>query len=86
MFEEMQQHGCRPDVVTYTALISAFQRGGLWQRALKVSIIMFTIKAMHMVRKIVHYFDCVLVIACSLQTCPSPDHVLAVGCAVHAGF
>ena len=32
----MQQQGCTPDVVTYTALISAFERGGKWQLALQV--------------------------------------------------
>ncbi len=30
----MNSQGCTPDVVTYTALISAFERGGQWQRAL----------------------------------------------------
>jgi pentatricopeptide repeat domain-containing protein 1 len=34
VFEQMQQQGCTPDVVTYTALISAYERGGQWQRAL----------------------------------------------------
>ena len=33
-----QGHGCSPDVVTYTALISAFERGGQWRRALQVRI------------------------------------------------
>lgn len=28
--------GCRPDVVTYTALISALEKGGQWARALQV--------------------------------------------------
>ena len=36
LFELMQQQGCTPDVVTYTALISAFERGGKWQLALQV--------------------------------------------------
>lgn len=31
----MQRSGFRPDVVTYTALISAFERGGEWLRALE---------------------------------------------------
>jgi pentatricopeptide repeat protein len=35
VFEQMQQQGCTPDVVTYTALISAYERGGQWQRALQ---------------------------------------------------
>lgn len=30
----MQQQGCTPDVVTYTALISAYEKGGQWRRAL----------------------------------------------------
>lgn len=33
----MQRQGCRPDVVTVTALIQAFERGGQWRRALAVS-------------------------------------------------
>ena len=36
LFDLMQQQGCTPDVVTYTALISAFERGGKWQLALQV--------------------------------------------------
>lgn len=36
LFELMQQQGCMPDVVTYTALISAFERGGKWHLALQV--------------------------------------------------
>ncbi len=31
----MGVHGCTPDVVTYTALISAYERGGQWQKALQ---------------------------------------------------
>lgn len=31
----MQVQGCTPDVVTYTALISAYERGGQWRRALQ---------------------------------------------------
>ena len=34
MFEEMQSQGCTPDVVTYTALISSYEKGGQWRRAL----------------------------------------------------
>jgi pentatricopeptide repeat domain-containing protein 1 len=34
VFEQMQSNGCAPDVVTYTALISALERGGQWQLAL----------------------------------------------------
>lgn len=30
----MQSQGCTPDVVTYTALISSYEKGGQWQRAL----------------------------------------------------
>ena len=30
----MQGQGCIPDVVTYTALISAYEKGGQWRRAL----------------------------------------------------
>ena len=36
LIDLMQQQGCTPDVVTYTALISAFERGGKWQLALQV--------------------------------------------------
>lgn len=36
MFDQMQANGCTPDVVTYTALISALERGGQWQLALDV--------------------------------------------------
>jgi pentatricopeptide repeat protein len=31
----MHANGCQPDVVTYTALISAYERGGQWLRALE---------------------------------------------------
>lgn len=31
----MRVQGCAPDVVTYTALISANERGGQWRRALQ---------------------------------------------------
>lgn len=34
VFEEMQSQGCTPDVVTYTALISSYEKGGQWRRAL----------------------------------------------------
>lgn len=34
----MQRQGCRPDVVTFTALIQAYERGGQWRRALAVSL------------------------------------------------
>jgi pentatricopeptide repeat domain-containing protein 1 len=33
VFAQMQSNGCTPDVVTYTALISALDRGGQWQLA-----------------------------------------------------
>lgn len=35
MFEQMQPNGCQPDVVTFTALISAYERGGQWLLALE---------------------------------------------------
>jgi pentatricopeptide repeat domain-containing protein 1 len=35
IFEQMKFQGCRPDVVTYTALIGAYERAGEWQRAAK---------------------------------------------------
>jgi pentatricopeptide repeat protein len=35
MFEQMQTQGCTPDVVTFTALISAFERSGQWHMALQ---------------------------------------------------
>jgi pentatricopeptide repeat protein len=35
IFARMQRSGCRPDVVTYTALIGAYERGGEWLRALE---------------------------------------------------
>ena len=37
VFEQMQGQGCNPDVVTYTALISALEKGGQWRLALEVS-------------------------------------------------
>ena len=30
----MRHQGCTPDVVSYTALISAYEKGGEWQRTL----------------------------------------------------
>jgi len=36
IFRQMLKQGCVPDVVTYTALISTFERGGQWQLAYKV--------------------------------------------------
>jgi pentatricopeptide repeat domain-containing protein 1 len=36
VFEQMHGQGCSPDVVTYTALISAFEKGGQWRLALEV--------------------------------------------------
>ncbi len=30
----MQKGGCTPDVVTFTALISSYEKGGQWRRAL----------------------------------------------------
>jgi len=34
MFHQMQQQGLTPDVVTYTAIISAYEKGGQWRMAL----------------------------------------------------
>ena len=34
MFQQMQQQGLTPDVVTYTAVISAYEKGGQWRLAL----------------------------------------------------
>jgi pentatricopeptide repeat domain-containing protein 1 len=31
----MRFHNCRPDTITYSALISAYERGGQWLRAVK---------------------------------------------------
>jgi pentatricopeptide repeat domain-containing protein 1 len=36
VFAKMQSSGCKPDVVTYTALVSAYERGGQWMKALEV--------------------------------------------------
>jgi pentatricopeptide repeat domain-containing protein 1 len=38
VFEQMQSSGCKPDVVTYTALVSAYERGGQWMKALQVCL------------------------------------------------
>jgi pentatricopeptide repeat protein len=35
VYEQMQSNGCQPDVVTYTALVSAYERGGQWLLALE---------------------------------------------------
>ena len=35
VFEQMNSQGCTPDVVTYTSLISSYERGGQWQKALQ---------------------------------------------------
>ena len=35
-FDEMRQQGLKPDVITYSALISAFEKGKVPERALKV--------------------------------------------------
>jgi pentatricopeptide repeat protein len=34
-FRQMAPQGCKPDSITYSALISAHQRAGQWQRALR---------------------------------------------------
>lgn len=35
VFEQMKYHGCRPDVLTYTALINAYNKAGHWRKALQ---------------------------------------------------
>lgn len=35
VFEQMKYHGCRPDVVTFTALINAYNKAGHWRKALQ---------------------------------------------------
>ena len=35
LFDAMFASGCRPDAVTYSVLIGAYERGGQWQRALQ---------------------------------------------------
>ena len=37
LFQQMQQHHCMPDVVTYTALIGAYEKGHQWRQALQVT-------------------------------------------------
>lgn len=34
-FDQMQTQSCKPDSITYSGLITAFERGGQWRRALK---------------------------------------------------
>lgn len=34
-FEAMLASGCRPDAVTHSVLISAYERGGQWRRCLQ---------------------------------------------------
>lgn len=34
----MQSSGCKPDVVTCTALVTAYERGGQWVKALEVRL------------------------------------------------
>jgi pentatricopeptide repeat protein len=36
VFELMQSSGCKPDVVTYTALITSYERDCMWGKALEV--------------------------------------------------
>lgn len=36
VFEQMPACGCKPDAVSYAILISAFDRGNQWCRALQV--------------------------------------------------
>lgn len=35
VFDAMQASGCRPDAVTFSVLISAYERGGQWRRCLQ---------------------------------------------------
>lgn len=35
VFDHMRYHNCRPDTVTYSALIGAYEKGGQWLRAVK---------------------------------------------------
>jgi pentatricopeptide repeat domain-containing protein 1 len=35
VFEQMKYNGCRPDVVTYSGLISAYHKYGQWHKALR---------------------------------------------------
>ncbi len=35
VFEQMLPCGCKPDAVTYGILISAYERGGQWCRAIQ---------------------------------------------------
>ena len=37
LFQQMQQQHCMPDVVTYTALIGAYEKGHQWRQALQVT-------------------------------------------------
>jgi pentatricopeptide repeat protein len=34
-FQMLQAQGCKPDSITFSALISAYEKGGQWRRALK---------------------------------------------------
>lgn len=36
-FNQMIQQGCRPDGITFSALITAYQRGNQWREALQVT-------------------------------------------------
>jgi pentatricopeptide repeat protein len=35
LFDAMGPAGCKPDAITFSALISAYEAGGQWRRALK---------------------------------------------------
>ena len=35
IFEQMQAANCKPDFITFTALVSAYEKGGQWMRALQ---------------------------------------------------
>ena len=42
IFEQMEHMGCEPDAGTYGALLTAFDKGNQWTRALQVSPVTFT--------------------------------------------
>lgn len=36
IFERMKIQNCKPDSMTYTALLHAFEKGGQWHRAVRI--------------------------------------------------
>ena len=38
IFNGMDRHNCKPDAITYSVIISAYDRGGEWSRALQVNL------------------------------------------------